>query len=50
MKTNRDHTVPLSDEAIAILEMMKPLSGNREFIFPSRIKPNQPMNSQTVNA
>lgn len=30
--------------------MMKPLSGNREFIFPSRIKPNQPMNSQTVNA
>ena len=50
MKMNRDHTVPLSDEAIAILEMMKPLSGNREFIFPSRIKPNQPMNSQTVNA
>ncbi len=50
MKMNRDHTVPLSDEAIAILEMMKPLSGNREFIFPSRIKPTQPMNSQTVNA
>jgi len=50
MKMNRDHTVPLSDEAIAILEMMKPLSGSREFIFPSRIKPNQPMNSQTVNA
>ncbi len=50
MKMNRDHTVPLSDEAIAFLEMMKPLSGNREFIFPSRIKPNQPMNSQTVNA
>ncbi|HDT4634419.1 integrase [Klebsiella pneumoniae] len=50
MKMNRDHTVPLSDEALAILEMMKPLSGNREFIFPSRIKPSQPMNSQTVNA
>ncbi len=50
MKMNRDHTVPLSDGALAILEMMKPLSGGREFIFPSRIKPNQPMNSQTVNA
>lgn len=50
MKMNRDHTVPLSDEAIAILEMMKPLSGNREFIFQSRLKPTQPMNSQTVNA
>lgn len=50
MKMNRDHTVPLSDEAISILEMMKSLSGGREFIFPSRIKPTQPMNSQTVNA
>lgn len=50
MKMKRDHTVPLSDKALAILEMMKSLSGGREFIFPSRIKPTQPMNSQTVNA
>jgi integrase len=50
MKMNREHTVPLSDEAIAVLETMKAVSGNREFIFPSRIKTNQPMNSQTVNA
>lgn len=50
MKMNREHTVPLSDAALAILDLMKPLSGNREFIFPSRIKPTQPMNSQTVNA
>ncbi|CDL81228.1 integrase domain-containing protein [Xenorhabdus szentirmaii] len=50
MKMNRDHTVPLSNEAMAILEMMKPMSSNREFIFPSRLKPTQSMNSQTVNA
>ncbi|ELY3855688.1 integrase [Providencia huaxiensis] len=50
MKMNREHTVPLSDAALAILDLMKPLSGNREYIFPSRIKPTQPMNSQTVNA
>lgn len=50
MKMNREHTVPLSDAALAILELMKPFSGNREFIFPCRIKPTQPMNSQTVNA
>jgi integrase len=50
MKMNRGHTVPLSDQALTILEMMKPLSVNREFVFPSRIKPNQSMNSQTVNA
>jgi integrase len=29
---------------------MKHLSVNREFIFPSRLKPTQSMNSQTVNA
>lgn len=28
---------------------MKPLS-NRDYVFPSRIKPTQSMNSQTVNA
>ena len=50
MKMNRKHTIPLSDEALAILATMKSLSGGREFIFPSRIKPTQPMNSQTVNA
>ena len=50
MKMNRDHTVPLSDEALSVLEMMKSLSGGREFIFPSRIRPTLPMNSQTVNA
>ena len=50
MKMNREHTIPLSDEALAILATMKSLSGGREFIFPSRIKPTQPMNSQTVNA
>lgn len=50
MKMNREHTVPLSDAALAILGLMKPLSSHREFIFPSRIKHTQPMNSQTVNA
>ena len=50
MKMNREHIVPLSDEALAILEMMKPLNGAREYVFPSRIKPTQSMNSQTVNA
>lgn len=31
------------------MEIMKPLS-NRDYVFPSRIKPTQSMNSQTVNA
>lgn len=48
-ENEQEHIVPLSDEAIAILEIMKPLS-NRDYVFPSRIKPTQSMNSQTVNA
>jgi integrase len=50
MKMNREHIVPLSAQALSILEIMQPLSGQREYVFPSRIKPKQPMNSQTVNA
>lgn len=50
MKMKRIHIVPLSEQALAILALMKPLSSHREYVFPSRIKPLQPMNSQTVNA
>lgn len=50
MKMKRVHIVPLSEQALAILELMRPLSSHREYVFPSRIKPLQPINSQTVNA
>ena len=50
MKAKREHIVPLSPQALGILEVMKPISGHREHIFPSRNDPKQPMNSQTANA
>lgn len=50
MKMNREHVVPLSEQALVILNRMKPFSGHKEYVFSSRIKPTQPMNSQTVNA
>lgn len=50
MKAKREHIVPLSLQALEILEVMKPISGHREYIFPSRNDPKQPINSQTVNA
>ncbi|MER1450564.1 integrase domain-containing protein [Enterobacter hormaechei] len=50
MKAKRPHTVPISQQMIEILEMMKPISNHREHIFPSRINPGHPMNSQTANA
>lgn len=50
MKAKREHIVPLSSQAIGIIEIMKPISAHREYIFPSRNDPKQPMNSQTANA
>ncbi|MDJ0035342.1 integrase domain-containing protein [Pantoea allii] len=50
MKAKRVHIIPLSFQALEILEIMKPISGNRIHVFPSRNDPKQPMNSQTANA
>jgi len=50
MKAKREHVVPLSAQAIEILSIMKPISANREHVFPSRNDPKEPMNSQTANA
>ncbi|WP_392558440.1 integrase domain-containing protein [Orbus mooreae] len=50
MKMDRAHAIPLSKQAMRILEVMKHISARSEYVFPS-IKPpyNQPMNSQTAN-
>jgi len=50
MKAKREHIVPLSPQALDILEVMKPISIHREHVFPSRNDPKQAMNSQTANA
>ncbi|WP_431022062.1 DUF4102 domain-containing protein [Erwinia rhapontici] len=50
MKAKREHIVPLSAQALDILEVMKPISAHREYVFPSRNDPKQAMNSQTANA
>lgn len=50
MKAKREHVVPLSSQALDILDIMKPISAHREYVFPSRNDPKQPMNSQTANA
>lgn len=50
MKAKREHIIPLSPQALEILEVMKPISAHREHVFPSRNNPKQSMNSQTANA
>ena len=34
---------------LAILEVIKPISGHRDFVFPSDRAPKKPCNSQTAN-
>jgi integrase len=50
MKKGRDHTIPLSDQAIALLEAVRPISGLTEFVFPSDRDYTKHTNSQTANA
>ncbi|EAS1759679.1 DUF4102 domain-containing protein [Salmonella enterica] len=49
MKMKREHQVPLSSQAIAILDQLTPLSGSSPFLFPGRVKRSQSMHSETVN-
>ncbi|WP_444878334.1 integrase domain-containing protein [Citrobacter koseri] len=50
MKMKRPHKVPLSKEAFRILENMRPISGHREWVFPSIKAPLSHMHEQTANA
>ncbi|MDR6297525.1 integrase domain-containing protein [Pantoea dispersa] len=50
MKAKREHIIPLSPQALEILDVMEPISAHREHIFPSRNDPKRAMNSQSANA
>lgn len=50
MKMRRDHVIPLCEQALAVLEAMKPISAHREYVFPSFKTPTLPMSSQSANA
>lgn len=49
MKKRREHRIPLTEQMLALLEVMKPISGHQDFIFPSDRDPKKPCNSQTAN-
>lgn len=48
-KGNGDHLVPLTKQTLSLLEFIKPISGHREFVFPSDRNPRSHTNSQTAN-
>jgi len=49
-KMHTTHTVPITPQALAIIENMKPISGHREYIFPADRNPKAHANTQTANA
>ncbi|TFB36414.1 integrase domain-containing protein [Pseudomonas sp. F01002] len=49
MKKRRVHIIPLTEQALALLEAIKPYSGHREYVFPADRNPRTHCNSQTAN-
>ena len=50
MKMNKDHLVPLSTQALEILQSLKPLTGSGKYVFPCHRSPLNCMSENTVNA
>ena len=49
-KTNTPHIVPLAKQAIAILEEIKPLTRNGQYVFPSGRSTKRPMSDNAILA
>ncbi len=49
MKKKRPHKVPLSPQMLALLEVMKPISTNREYVFPADRNPRNHAHPATAN-
>ena len=50
MKMRTEHRVPLSRQALEVLQGMQPLSGHRELVFPSPTYPSKPLSENTFNS
>jgi integrase len=50
MKMAQPHLVPLSDQAVAILRDMYPLTGGGQYVFPGVRSIRRPMSENTINA
>lgn len=50
MKMRRPHRVPLSKEAVAVLESIQRITGNYRFVFPSTTSQKRCMSENTINA
>ena len=49
MKKNREHIIPLSPQVIDLLELLRPISGDKNYLFPGVKHPSSHANRETVN-
>jgi integrase len=49
-KMRRDHFVPLPEQALTLLDNLRPLTGESEYLFPSLRSWHRPMSENTLNA
>jgi integrase len=49
MKKRREHIVPLTGQALKLLELIRPISGHREYVFPGDRNPKSHVNEATAN-
>ncbi|WP_192459020.1 tyrosine-type recombinase/integrase [Musicola keenii] len=49
-KMRSEHLVPLSRQALALLEEIKAISGAHELVFPGDHQPTKPMSENTINS
>lgn len=49
MKMRRSHLVPLSTQALDLLNELKMMTGNYRYVFPGRNDPNKPMSEASIN-
>ncbi len=50
MKMRQPHLVPLSKQAMALLQELYPLTGTRKYLFPSLLTSQRPMSDNTINS
>ncbi|WP_287916570.1 phage integrase central domain-containing protein [Comamonas sp.] len=50
MKMRQEHRVPLSCQALELLQSMQAHSGGRELVFPSPFYPSKPLSENTFNS
>lgn len=50
MKMKTLHIIPLSKQALSVLEELSPLTGSGKYLFPSTRTKTRPMSENTVNA